>query len=80
MYEGTFRNHLLVKGRSRDSAWFSIVEGEEWVAVRKGLVRWMHEANFDWEGRQKRKLEEFRREVVEWQIARASGSGLVAEP
>lgn len=50
-YEGEFLNHLIVKGRSRDTAWFSITD-EEWPAVRVAHARWLAPGNFDAEGRQ----------------------------
>ena len=40
MFEGIFRQHLIVKGRNRDTAWFSIVD-HEWPVVREGLERWL---------------------------------------
>lgn len=40
--EGTFRNHLVVKGRSRDTAWFSITD-QEWPARRAALERWLYD-------------------------------------
>ena len=40
VYEGVFRQHLIVKGRNRDTAWFSIVDGE-WPAVREALEHWL---------------------------------------
>lgn len=54
-YEGTFRQHMVVKGRNRDTAWFSILDGE-WPAVRAGFVAWLSEANFDADGAQRASL------------------------
>ncbi|MCW2984927.1 MAG: family N-acetyltransferase [Conexibacter sp.] len=54
-YEGTFRQHMVVKGRNRDTAWFSIVDGE-WPAVRAGFVAWLAPENFDAEGGQRASL------------------------
>lgn len=51
-YEGTFRQATIYKGRNRDTAWFSITDGE-WPAVRDALERWLDPANFDPQGRQK---------------------------
>ena len=51
-YEGIFRDHMIVKGRSRDTAWFSMVE-EEWPARRRAFERWLDPANFDADGRQR---------------------------
>ena len=56
-YEGTFRQALVMKGRNRDNAWFSIVDGE-WPAVRSALEGWLEPATFDAAGRQERRLEE----------------------
>ncbi|KAL5325208.1 hypothetical protein ACEPPN_006332 [Leptodophora sp. 'Broadleaf-Isolate-01'] len=66
--EGVFRKHLVVKGRRRDTAWFSCLD-EEWVregrgGVKRGLEGWLDSGNFDEEGRQRRKLEEVREEGV----------------
>jgi RimJ/RimL family protein N-acetyltransferase len=58
-YEGTFRNHMVVKGRNRDTAWFSIVD-RDWPAIRAALDAWLDPSNFDAEGRQVRRLESFR--------------------
>ncbi|KAI4745072.1 acetyltransferase [Aureobasidium sp. EXF-12298] len=58
--EGTFRQALIDKfGRNRDTTWFSIVDGE-WEGRKKAFEGWLDESNFDGEGRQKKKLEEFR--------------------
>jgi RimJ/RimL family protein N-acetyltransferase len=54
-HEGIFRQHMIVKGRSRDTAWFSILDSE-WPARRAAFERWLMPANFDREGRQKSKL------------------------
>jgi RimJ/RimL family protein N-acetyltransferase len=58
-YEGTFRQHMMVKGRNRDTAWFAIVDGD-WPAIRNSFERWLAAANFDAHGRQKIRLEELR--------------------
>ncbi|MCB1480601.1 MAG: GNAT family N-acetyltransferase [Rhodobiaceae bacterium] len=54
-FEGIFRNHLVVKGRNRDTAWFSIIDSE-WPAVRAAFERWLDPDNFDAAGRQKTPL------------------------
>lgn len=51
-YEGTFRNHMIVKGENRDSAWFSITDGD-WLALSPAYAAWLDDANFDAEGRQR---------------------------
>ncbi|MFO0993492.1 MAG: GNAT family protein [Hyphomicrobiales bacterium] len=54
-FEGIFRQHFIVKGRNRDTAWFSIID-TEWPAIRKAFQEWLKDENFDAEGRQKKKL------------------------
>lgn len=51
-YEGIFRQHMIQKGMSRDTAWFSMLDGE-WPERRAGFERWLDPANFDAEGRQR---------------------------
>jgi RimJ/RimL family protein N-acetyltransferase len=58
-YEGTFRQHLVVKGRNRDSAWFSLLDGE-WPAARAVFEAWLDPANFDADGVQRRRLQDLR--------------------
>lgn len=58
-YEGTFRQHMIVKGRNRDTAWFSVLD-HEWPAIRTAFESWLAADNFDTEGRQRRRLEDFR--------------------
>lgn len=41
-YEGLFRQHMIVKGRNRDTAWFSLLDGE-WPSARARLERWLYE-------------------------------------
>ncbi|WAJ30243.1 GNAT family N-acetyltransferase [Antarcticirhabdus aurantiaca] len=50
-FEGIFRQHLVVKGENRDTAWFSVIDGE-WPALRARFERWLDPSNFDGEGRQ----------------------------
>lgn len=57
--EGVFRDHMVVKGRSRDTAWFSIT-GPEWRELSPGFAAWLDPANFDASGRQVRSLRECR--------------------
>jgi RimJ/RimL family protein N-acetyltransferase len=59
-FEGVFRQHLIVKGENRDTAWFSIIDGE-WPALRQAFESWLDPANFDSQGRQLRRLEDFQR-------------------
>ncbi|KAK5999503.1 hypothetical protein QM012_005356 [Aureobasidium pullulans] len=61
VYEGTWRNHMVVRGVSRDSDWLSIVD-EEWPRVKRALEIWLHEDNFGDDGRQVRTLGQIRDE------------------
>ncbi len=54
-YEGLFRQHMIVKGRNRDTAWFSMLD-TEWPTRRKAFETWLSPANFDSEGRQRTSL------------------------
>ena len=54
-FEGIFRQHFIVKGRNRDTAWFSIIDSE-WPRIRQGFERWLADDNFDATGKQKNKL------------------------
>ena len=58
-YEGVFRQHMVVKGRNRDTAWFSIIDGE-WPKVRAAFEGWLADSNFDASGRQRKTLVEIR--------------------
>jgi hypothetical protein len=55
-FEGLFRQHMVMKGANRDTAWFSIID-EEWPALRAAFEAWLDPANFDPAGRQIRRLE-----------------------
>jgi RimJ/RimL family protein N-acetyltransferase len=58
-FEGIFRQAVVYKGRSRDTAWFSITD-KEWPVVRAAFEAWLDPANFDAAGRQKRGLADIR--------------------
>jgi len=62
-FEGIFRQHMIVKGRNRDSAWFSIIDGE-WPPLRTAFEVWLSPENFDQAGRQLRPLGEIRDSLV----------------
>ena len=58
-FEGIFRNHMVAKGANRDTAWYSIIDSE-WPALKRAYENWLDPANFDAEGNQRRRLEDFR--------------------
>jgi RimJ/RimL family protein N-acetyltransferase len=59
VYEGTFRQHQINKGRNRDSAWYSIIDSE-WPICKKAFEKWLEDGNFDEQQQQRRRLEEIR--------------------
>jgi RimJ/RimL family protein N-acetyltransferase len=59
-FEGILRQHMIAKGRNRDTAYYSILDGE-WPRARAVFEQWLAPENFDGEGRQRRRLEEIRR-------------------
>src|SRR5262245_4752005 len=54
-FEGIFRQHMIIKGRSRDTAWYSMID-TEWPARKARFESWLTLDNFDAEGRQRRAL------------------------
>ena len=54
-YEGIFRNHMVIKGRNRDSAWFSVIDSE-WPALHEAYSAWLSPRNFGPDGRQRERL------------------------
>jgi RimJ/RimL family protein N-acetyltransferase len=51
-FEGIFRQHMIVKGRNRDTAWFAMLDSE-WPSRKAAYERWLAPDNFDSNGRQK---------------------------
>ncbi len=62
-YEGTFRHQTVVKGRNRDTSWFSITD-LEWPGIRDALEAWLAPGNFDDAGRQRAALATFMPEAA----------------
>jgi RimJ/RimL family protein N-acetyltransferase len=54
-FEGIFRQHMIIKGRNRDTAWFAMLDSE-WPARKAAFEAWLDAANFDENGRQKQSL------------------------
>ena len=54
-FEGIFRQHMIVKGESRDTAWFAMLDSD-WAKLKAGYERWLDPSNFDSDGAQKSKL------------------------
>lgn len=60
IFEGIARQHMIAKGRNRDTAWFSMLD-TEWPARKAAFERWLDAGNFDAEGNQKVRLSELNR-------------------
>lgn len=54
-FEGIFRQHMVIKGHNRDTAWFALVDGD-WPAARGAFEAWLEPENFDAGGRQRQSL------------------------
>jgi len=57
-FEGIFRQHMVIKGENRDTAWYSVIDGE-WPDLKAAYEGWLDPGNFDSVGNQRRKLEDF---------------------
>ncbi len=58
-FEGIFRQHMIVRGRNRDTAWYSILDGE-WPKQKAAFEKWLTPDNFDASGQQKKRLSDFK--------------------
>jgi len=58
-FEGLFRQASVYKGRSRDTAWYSVIDSE-WPALREAFERWLDRDNFDAAGVQRSRLADIR--------------------
>ncbi|KAJ1324207.1 N-acetyltransferase [Microdochium nivale] len=71
-FEGVFRKHRIVRGRNRDTAWYSVVD-DEWLGgqdgrkagLKAGFKAWLKDDNFERGKRQKRTLEQVRADLAE---------------
>jgi hypothetical protein len=54
-FEGIFRQHMIVKEKNRDTAWYSMLD-TEWAERKRAFERWLDATNFDTAGRQKTPL------------------------
>ena len=71
-FEGIFYQHRIVKGHNRDTAWYSILDGE-WPAIRTNFATWLAPDNFDGSGRQRRSLTDLNRATRERWLAIGHG-------
>nr|WP_274709354.1 GNAT family protein [Nitratireductor luteus] len=61
-YEGLFRQHMVVKGENRDTAWYAILD-HEWPVLARAYEAWLSPENFDAEGRQLKPLAQFQKDM-----------------
>jgi len=54
-YEGLFRDHMIIKGRGRDTAWFAVL-ATEWPTRKAAFERWLAPENFNADGTQRERL------------------------
>ncbi|KAJ5110219.1 acetyltransferase GNAT family [Penicillium argentinense] len=59
-FEGIFRHHMVVKGRSRDTAWFAFLKDEWNATIKPAMEKWLDETNFNEDGSQKKSLQDLR--------------------
>jgi hypothetical protein len=57
-FEGVFRQHMVIKGQNRDTAWYSMLDSE-WPERKAAFEAWLAAENFDADGRQRRTLGSF---------------------
>ena len=58
-YEGLFRQHFVIKGLNRDTAWFAMID-KDWDKLKPAYQAWLAPENFNANGAQKRRLEDIR--------------------
>lgn len=63
VFEGIFRQHMIVKGENRDTAWYSMLD-REWPVTGRALALWLDPANFGPDGRQRRRLADIRQALA----------------
>ena len=57
-FEGIFQQHLIIKGKNRDTAWYAMLD-HQWPQLKRAYQAWLSPANFDGSGTQIRKLQQF---------------------
>ena len=62
-FEGVFRQHMVVKGKNRDTAWYALLD-HEWGTLKQAYERWLRPDNFSADGRQRERLSDLVREVA----------------
>ena len=73
-YEGHFRRDVIIRDRSRDTAWFAIL-AEEWSVLKPAYEKWLAPDNFDEQGRQQTRLRELTWAVLSMHRGTSKGTG-----
>jgi len=73
-FEGVFRQHMIIKGRNRDTAWFSVIDSE-WPALSEAFSLWLAPGNFDAKGNQRERLSDLTRLVRQAEDPALRGAG-----
>jgi len=58
-HEGRFRQHMVNRGKNRDTDWYSMLDGE-WPELKRAFEAWLEPGNFDRHGHQRHRLEDLR--------------------
>jgi len=62
-FDGIFRQHMVIKGKNRDTAWYAMLD-RDWPVAGEAFARWLSRENFDAEGHQLRGLADIRSELT----------------
>jgi RimJ/RimL family protein N-acetyltransferase len=63
-FEGIFRNHMVAKGRNRDTAWYAMIDSD-WPEIKQSFELWLDPSNFEADGAQIHRLEDIRNGIRE---------------
>jgi RimJ/RimL family protein N-acetyltransferase len=63
-FEGIFRQHMVVKGRNRDTAWFAMIDHDWETTIRPAIEQWLAPANFETNGNQIDRLQDLRARLL----------------
>lgn len=61
-FEGVFRQHIVAKGKNRDTAWYAMID-QDWPAIKFAMEAWLSDENFDGNDLQIERLEDMRRRI-----------------
>ena len=76
VYEGTFRQATMYKGRNRDTAWFAVID-KDWPPLKEAFEAWLDPSNFDEDGIQKKRLSQMTSFMAAKCVGCIAGLGLM---